>query len=105
MAWGEPSLQRMVTAKRGLVYGEDGVHIYGNMVSPDGNYTVFTRSVLEDGDPKHMGSPMAIMRLRDAPTIGGPSLVLRKSEMVDKRGVILNLPRGWTPYWGLPKSQ
>jgi Tol biopolymer transport system component len=89
----------------GLVYGEDGVHIYGNMVSPDGNYTVFTRSVLEDGDPKHMGSPMALMRLRDAPTIGGASPALRKHETVDKHGVILNLPMGWKPHWGLPKFQ
>jgi hypothetical protein len=75
------------------------------MVSPDGNYTVFTRSVLEDGDPKHMGSPMALMRLRDAPTIGGASPALRKHETVDKHGVILNLPMGWKPHWGLPKFQ
>jgi hypothetical protein len=87
----------------GLVYGEDGVHIYGNMVSPDGRYIVFTRSVLEDGDPHHTGSPMAVMRLRDAPTIGGLSPALRKSEAQDKRGVLLHLPKGWKPHWGLPK--
>ena len=86
-----------------LVYGEDGVHIYGNMVSPDGRYVVFTRSVLEDGDPHHTGSPMAVMRLRDVPTIGGASPALRKSEPQDKRGVLLPLPKGWKPHWGLPK--
>jgi len=87
----------------GLVYGEDGVHIYGNMVSPDARFVVFTRSVREDGDPQHMGSPMAVMRLRDAPTVGGASAVLRKRQPEDKRGVLLHLPMGWKPHWALPK--
>ena len=87
----------------GLVYGEDGVHIYGNMISPDGRYVVFTRSVMEDGDPHNQGSPMAVMRLSDAPTIGGPSQALRKMEPQDKHGVLLHLPKGWKPHWALPK--
>ena len=45
---------------------------------------------------------MAVMRLRDAPTIGDASPVLRRQETVDKRGVILNLPMGWKPSWGVP---
>ena len=86
-----------------LVYGQDGVHVYGNMPSPDGKYAVFTRSVEEDGDPGHGGSPLAIMRLSDAPTIGGPSLVLRKRFPNTKNGVLLELPVGWKPHWAMVK--
>jgi Tol biopolymer transport system component len=86
-------------AHAGMVYGEDGVHIYGNMISPDANYVVFTRSVEEDGDPHQAGSPMAIMRLRDAPSIGGESKVLRKSFPQANDGVRLDLPIGWKPHW------
>jgi Tol biopolymer transport system component len=87
----------------GMVYGEDGVHIYGNMTSPDANYVVFTRSVEEDGDPSRAGSPMAIMRLRDAPSIGGESRVLRKHHPQTKDGPRLDLPVGWKPHWARPK--
>ena len=89
----------------GLVYGEDGVHIYGNMISPDSNYVVFTRSVEEDGDPHHAGSPMAVMRLRDAPSIGGESTVLRKHFPQTKDGPRLDLPIGWKPHWAEPKFE
>jgi len=87
----------------GLVYGEDGVHIYGNIISPDARYALFTRSVEEDGDPHHAGSPMAIMRLSDAPTIGGASPTLRKRYPRANNGVLLDLPKGWKPHWGMPK--
>ena len=86
-----------------LVYGEDGVHIYGNMPSPDGRYVVFTRSVEEDGDPHRAGSPMAILRLSDAPAVGGESRVLRKRFPQVNSGVLLELPIGWKPDWALPK--
>ncbi len=86
----------------GMVYGEDGVHIYGNMPSPDGKYVVFTRSVSEDGDPHNAGSPMAIMRLSDAPALGGKSVTLRKQHKEAKDGLLLNLPNGWKPYWATP---
>lgn len=86
----------------GMVYGEDGVHIYGNMPSPDGKYVVFTRSVAEDGDPHNAGSPMAIMRLSDAPALGGKSLTLRKQHTEAKDRLLLNLPNGWKPYWATP---
>jgi hypothetical protein len=33
----------------------------------------------------------------------GSSPALRKSEPQDKRGVLLPLPKGWKPHWGLPK--
>ena len=87
----------------GMVYGEDGVHIYGNMPSPDGKYVVFTRSKAEDGDPHNAGSPMAIMRLNEAPALGGQSRTLRKQHTEAKDGLLLNLPNGWKPYWATPQ--
>ena len=40
---------------RRLVLAEDGRHIYGGCVSPDGNYVLFTGNKEEDGDPKNAG--------------------------------------------------
>jgi hypothetical protein len=39
------------------------------------------------------------MRLRDAPTIGGPSQALRKLNPNTKDGPVLTLPEGWEPHW------
>jgi Tol biopolymer transport system component len=72
---------------RQLVYGEEGRHVYGGHVSPDGKYVLFTGNMQEDGDPKNGGAPMGLMRLRDAPIIGG------------KNGPVLPLPVGWEPCW------
>ena len=33
------------------IFGEDGTHIYGGAVSPDGKYVLFTRS-LTDGESR-----------------------------------------------------
>ena len=41
---------------RQLVYGEDGRHVYGGHVSPDGKYVLFTGNVEEDGDPGNAGA-------------------------------------------------
>ena len=43
---------------RRLVYGEDGRHVYGGNVSPDGKYVLFTGNMREDGDPGNAGAPM-----------------------------------------------
>ena len=64
--------------ERRLVYAEDGRHIYGGCVSPDGKYVLFTGNKEEDGDPKNAGAPMGLLRLRDAPTITGVSHAARK---------------------------
>jgi Tol biopolymer transport system component len=84
---------------RRLVYGEDGRHVYGGHVSPDGKYVLFTGNMEEDGDPGHAGAPMGLMRLADAPIIGGKSEALRAMHPGAKDGPVLVLPAGWEPCW------
>jgi Tol biopolymer transport system component len=85
--------------ERTLVYGEDGRHVYGGAVSPDGKYVLFTGNMQEDGDAGGSGAPMGLMRLSDTPTIGGESKALRKVHGSTKDGPILVLPDGWEPHW------
>jgi Tol biopolymer transport system component len=85
--------------KRSLVYGEDGRHVYGGCISPDGLYMLFTGNMEEDGDADGSGAPMGLMRLSDAPTIGGESKALRKLHGATKDGPVLVLPDGWEPHW------
>ena len=84
---------------RRLVYGEDGRHIYGGLISPDGKYVVFTGTVEQVGDPHPAGSPMGLLRLADAPIVGGESEKLRKLHSEEKRAPVLVLPTGWEPCW------
>jgi len=82
-----------------LVYGEDGAHIYGGALSPDGRYVVFTRSLRDGGSAEDSGAPICVMRLDDAPTIMGESSELRKRHPATKDGPVLHLPAGWEPRW------
>jgi Tol biopolymer transport system component len=84
---------------RRLLYAEDGRHVYGGHVSPDGKYVLFTGNMQEDGDPSQAGAPMGLMRLRDAPLIGGASRELRKLYPQAGDGPVLTLPVGWEPCW------
>jgi Tol biopolymer transport system component len=84
---------------RQLVYAEEGRHVYGGHVSPDGKYVVFTGNVEEDGDPGRAGAPMALMRLNDAPIISGESKELRSRHPKANDGPVLTLPAGWEPCW------
>ncbi len=84
---------------RTLVYGEDGRHVYGGQVSPDGKYVLFTGNMREDGDPENAGAPMGLLRLADAPIIGGESKELRALHPEARRGPVLTLPAGWEPCW------
>jgi Tol biopolymer transport system component len=86
-------------ASRQLVYGEDGRHVYGGHVSPDGQYVLFTGNVQENGDPGRAGAPMGLMRLNDGPIIGGQSTELRALHPKAKDGPVLTLPAGWEPCW------
>ena len=90
-------------ANRSLVYGEDGRHIYGGDVSPDGKYVLFVRSPI-DGIASQKGAPMGLMRLSDAPTIGGESPALRKKYPNTKGGPVVPLPEGWEPHWTYNKE-
>jgi hypothetical protein len=84
---------------RRLLYAEDGRHVYGGHVSPDGKYLLFTGNMQEDGDPNRAGAPMGLMRLRDAPLIGGASRELRKLHPGAGDRPVLTLPVGWEPCW------
>ncbi len=91
---------------RRLIYGEDGRHVYGGHVSPDGQYVLFTGNVAEDGDPGRGGAPMGLMRLADAPIIGGESQALRNCiprraaapcSSCRKAGNRVGRPQNWAP--------
>lgn len=88
-------------ASRHLVYAEDGRHVYGGQVSPDGRYVVFTGNLAEDGDPGNAGAPMGLIRLADAPIIGGESRELRALHPGAGHAPVLTLPAGWEPCWTL----
>jgi Tol biopolymer transport system component len=79
-----------------LLYGEDGRHIYGGAVSPDGRYVLFTRS-LTDGNEE--SAVLGLMRFSDAPVIAGESKALRKLHPNVKDGPVLSLGSGWEPHW------
>ncbi|MCL4176822.1 MAG: PD40 domain-containing protein [Verrucomicrobia bacterium] len=89
---------------RRLIYGEDGRHVYGGCVSPDGKYVLFSGNLQEDGDPGNAGAPMGLMRLSDAPIIGGDSVALRVLHPGAKGGPVLTLPTGWEPCWTYTES-
>jgi Tol biopolymer transport system component len=90
---------------RRLVFAEDGRHVYGGCVSPDGNYVLFTGNKEEDGDPLNAGAPMGLLRFRDAPTILGVSPTARKEHPDAKDGPVLPLPAGWEPHWTSAKPE
>jgi Tol biopolymer transport system component len=84
---------------RELVYAEEGRHVYGGYVSPDGQYVIFTGNMHEDGDPGNAGAPMGLMRLKDGPIIAGPSPEFRAQHPNTRSGPVLTLPAGWEPCW------
>lgn len=82
-----------------LIYGEDGFHIYGGVLSPDGLYVVFTKGPKDGSGAEKAGAPIGVMRLSDAPTITGESADLRKVHPATKDGPVLMLETGWEPVW------
>jgi Tol biopolymer transport system component len=86
-------------AKRALLVAEDGRHLYGGCFSPDGRYALFTGNAAEDGDPKHAGAPMQILRLADAPIVRGACPETRALHATANAGPVLDLPSGWEPCW------
>jgi len=94
--WTQLWMADMEGNQHALVYGEDGRHVYGGAVSPDGRYALFTRS-LKDGNEDT--AVLGLMRMSDAPTIGGESPALRKLHPNSKDGPVLSLGPGWEPHW------
>jgi len=82
-----------------MIYGEDGFHIYGGALSPDSRYVLFTRSARDGGGSEEAGAPICVMRMADAPSIGGKSKALRELHPHTKDGPVLQLVQGWEPYW------
>jgi len=85
--------------EQGLVYGEDGSHIYGGAYSPDGRYVVFTKGPRDGSGAEKDGALLGIMRAADAPVITGTSADLRKLHPDTKDGPVLLLAKGWEPFW------
>jgi Tol biopolymer transport system component len=84
---------------KAMIYGEIGRHIYGGCISPDGKYALFTRSKEDLGEVDHSETTMALLRLADAPIVGGKSEVLRAQYPGAKGGPVLDLSTGWEPHW------
>ncbi len=97
--WTQLWVADVTGENRRLVYGEDGRHVYGGHVSPDGRYILFTGNLHEDGDPGRAGAPMGLMRLADAPIVPADSEDLRALYPDAKTGPVLPLPVGWEPCW------
>lgn len=84
-----------------LIFGEDGSHIYGSCVSPDGKYVICTKAPEDGGGADEAGAGMFILRLTDAPIITGESTELRKLHTDTNSGPLIPLPVGWEPHWAL----
>ena len=82
-----------------LVYGEDGFHIYGGALSPDGRYVLCTKGVKDGSGAEKAGAPIGIMRLADTPIITGNSVELRKLHPNTNDGPVLLIQDGWEPTW------
>jgi len=82
-----------------MIYGEDEAHAYGGLVSPDMQYVLFTKSPKDGSGSDKDGGMISIMRLSDAPTIGGESKELRKIHPDTKDGPVFTLCMGWEPHW------
>ncbi len=82
-----------------LVYGEEGVHIYGGAMSPDDHYVLFTKCTEDGGGAEKTGGPMFIMRFNDTPAITGESAEMRSIHPNTKDGPAIEFGTGWEPCW------
>ena len=85
--------------QRRMLYTEEGRHIYGGCVSPDGRYILFTRSKEDLGKVDNSDTTMAIVRWKDTPMIGRCSGTLHAGYPDARSGPLLDLSLGWEPHW------
>jgi len=97
--WTQLWMTDIEGTNRRLIYVEEGRHIYGGHVSPDGKYVLFTGNMQENGDSTNAGAPIGLMRVADAPIIAGESTELPALHRDTKNGPVLVLPVGWEPCW------
>jgi len=88
-----------------LVYAEEGRHVYGGEVSPDGRYVLFTSTSKDGGDGNEAGATIYLMSLRDAPIIRGKNPALRHLYPKANDGPVLTLAPGWEPHWTLTEVE
>jgi Tol biopolymer transport system component len=101
---GKPGWAQLWVAKadgsdRQLLYAEQGRHMYGGCISPDGRYVLFTRSEVDLGKVDNSRTRMAIVRRKDTPMIGGADESLRREFPNARTGPVLDLSWGWEPSW------
>jgi hypothetical protein len=82
-----------------MLCAEEGRHLYGACSSPDGNYLLFTRSEVDLGPVDNSRTRLAIIRLADAPIVGGGEGTPSQRYPSARRGPILDLSWGWEPHW------
>jgi len=82
-----------------LVHAEEGRHLYGGTVSPDGKYVLFSRVLWDDRGGKVSVLEMGLTRLHDVPTFSGEGTRLQEAFPNAKRVPVLGLPAGLEPDW------
>jgi Tol biopolymer transport system component len=97
--WAQLWLAEGNGREKRVLYAEEGRHIYGGCVSPDGEYVLFTRSQQDLGEVDNSLTKMAIIRFQDAPVIIGKNEALRKAYPEANDGPVLQLLWGWEPHW------
>ena len=84
---------------RRLVYGEDGQARLWRTGFARRQVRGLHRERARNWRSPPCRRPMGLLRLADAPIIGGESRELRKLHPEAKRGPVLVLPTGWEPCW------
>ena len=69
--WAQLWVAKADGTDRQLLYAEQGRHMYGGCVSPDGQYVLFTRSEVDLGRVDNSRTRMALVRRKDTPMVGG----------------------------------
>lgn len=82
-----------------LVYAEDGRHLYGGTMSPDGKYVLFSKVMLDGIGGLVSCTGMGITRFSDKPLLGGKSRRTRRYHPEAEQAVVVHLPIGYEPDW------